>query len=108
MCAAAGCDQHPTATCYNDASAASVARMERQRNPGLSNTLLSADTPYKIYTRSQHVIPSLTMADSLLSLPGLSRQSKITAGALFSPAVIMDARNKCGHDMKVWVYENWN
>jgi hypothetical protein len=50
-----------------------------------------------------------------LSLPGLSRQFKITAGALFSPAVIMDARDKpvpdpdpgCGHDMKVWVYENW-
>jgi len=25
----------------------------------------------------------------------------ITAGALFPPTVIMDARNKCGHDMKV-------
>jgi hypothetical protein len=34
-----------------------------------------------------------------LSLPGLSRQSMITADALFSPAVIMDARNKCEHDM---------
>jgi hypothetical protein len=35
---------------------------------------------------------------SSLSLPGVSRQSMITADALFSPAVIMDARNKCGHD----------
>jgi hypothetical protein len=40
---------------------------------------------------------------SLLSLPGLSRQSMTAAGALFSLAVIMDARNKCGHDMKVEV-----
>jgi hypothetical protein len=34
-----------------------------------------------------------------LSLPGLSRQSMITVDALFSPAVIMDARNKCEHDI---------
>jgi hypothetical protein len=44
---------------------------------------------------------------SLLSLPGASRQSMSTAGALFSPAVIMDARNKCGHDMKVEASEDW-
>jgi hypothetical protein len=42
------------------------------------------------------------MADSLsCHCLGLSRESKITAGALLSPAVIMDARNECGHDMKV-------
>jgi hypothetical protein len=29
----------------------------------------------------------------------------IAAGALLSPAVIMDARNKCGHDTKVEVCE---
>jgi hypothetical protein len=58
---------------------------------------------FKTYTRPQND------RLSFVSLSGLSRQSMITAGALFSPAVIMDARNKpapdpdpgCGHDMKV-------
>jgi hypothetical protein len=35
---------------------------------------------------------------SSLSLPGSSRQSMITVVTHSSQAVIMDARNKCGHD----------
>jgi hypothetical protein len=34
----------------------------------------------------------------VLSLPGLSRQSMNTDSATSAPAVIMGARNKCGHD----------
>jgi hypothetical protein len=35
-----------------------------------------------------------------LSLPGSSRQSMIIGVSCLSPAVIMDARDKCGHDKK--------
>jgi hypothetical protein len=41
---------------------------------------------------------SICNRDPGLSLPGSSRQSMITAGAWLAPAVIMDARNECGHD----------
>jgi hypothetical protein len=34
-----------------------------------------------------------------LSLPGWSRQSRATDRELLAPAVVMDARNECGHDM---------
>jgi hypothetical protein len=33
-----------------------------------------------------------------MSLPGSSRQSMIAGDAISAPAVIMDARNECGHD----------
>jgi hypothetical protein len=31
----------------------------------------------------------------------------ITAVALTAPAVIMDARNKCGHDRRMEVFGDW-
>jgi hypothetical protein len=40
-----------------------------------------------------------------LSLTGLSRQSRTTDGASIARAVVMDARNKCGHDRKVGEFE---
>jgi hypothetical protein len=39
-----------------------------------------------------------------LSLPGSSRQSTITDGAFIAPAVIMDARNECGHDKELGAF----
>jgi hypothetical protein len=55
--------------------------------------------------RIRHIFTRLLISDGQmpystpgLSLPGLSRQSRITVSAGLAPAVVMDARNGRGHD----------